>query len=90
MKKAKIMLMSIAILATVGTALAFKVAKKVQSTYCYLQTTSDPGPGKVCPNTIETVTAEGDTDIQYYYTTLTAIDCSQQEHCELKANRFGE
>jgi hypothetical protein len=90
MKRAKIMLMTIAVFATVGTALAFKVAKKGNTTYCYVETTQDPGSGKVCPNTIPAALGVGDTNIQYYYTTLTAINCSQQENCVLKANHFGE
>jgi hypothetical protein len=90
MKRAKIMLMSIAVLATVGTALAFKVAKKGTKTYCYLKTTVQPSASATCPNQIDFALGAGTTNIQYYYTTLasTATDCSQQTNCTQFANRF--
>ena len=89
MKRAKIMLMSIAVLATVGTALAFKVAKKGDFTYCYLQTTVNPGAGQgACPNTITKALAIDGTT-QYYYTLRTATSCSQQTDCTNQAASFG-
>jgi hypothetical protein len=42
MKRAKIMLMTIAVVATVGTALAFKVNKLGDTRYCYAETTVQP------------------------------------------------
>jgi hypothetical protein len=42
MKRAKIMLLTIAVIATVGTALAFKVNKFGSNTYCYAETTVQP------------------------------------------------
>ena len=46
MKRAKIMLLTIAVFATVGTALAFKVNKFGQTTYCYLTTNVQPDLGQ--------------------------------------------
>ena len=89
MKRAKIMLMTIAVFATVGTALAFKVAKKGQTTYCYLQTNVAPGSGQgVCPSrAVKAIANEGST-VQYYYTTLTATNCANQSDCINQANNF--
>jgi hypothetical protein len=89
MKKAKIMLMSIAVLATVGTALAFKVAKG-PDTLCYVETTTPPDPtAKACPNTrIESKGVSGTT--QYYYTTLTASSCANQTNCINEAASFAQ
>lgn len=89
MKRAKIMLMSIAVLATVGSALAFKVAKKGTTTYCYLETTVAPNPAikGTCPNVINS--AKGNVGTKYFYTTLEASNCSQQDDCSLQAASFG-
>ena len=90
MKKAKIMLMTIAVLATVGTALAFNVVKKSNSTYCYLETNVDPGTGQgACPNQINNHIANGGKVVNYYYTTLTATSCIFQSNCQKKAFNFG-
>lgn len=42
MKRAKMMLLAIAVLATVGGALAFKAQKLGSTKYCYLTTDSQP------------------------------------------------
>jgi hypothetical protein len=88
MKRAKILLMSIAVLATVGTALAFNVSKKGNSAYCVLKTKSNPGVGQgVCPNLIDGFEAESGVT-EYYYTTLTSIDCEHQGNCTNQASSF--
>lgn len=88
MKRAKIMLMSIAVLATVGTALAFKVVKKGNTSYCYLTTTVAPGIAKgKCPDLITSATAATGVTA-YYYTTLTASSCAQQASCINQAESF--
>jgi hypothetical protein len=89
MKKAKIMLMSIAVLATVGSALAFKVAKKGSTRYCYLETSIAPDPTVkgLCPNQINSAVAN--TGTKYFYTELKAANCNQQDKCQLEAASFG-
>lgn len=77
MTRAKIMLISIIILATVGTTLAFKVVKKGVTTYCYERTTQQPAH---CLQEINEATAvEG--ELIYFYTTKTApcdqLDCNK-------------
>ena len=51
MKRAKIMLLTIAVIATVGTALAFKVSKFNPNGYCFLTTSSQPATG-ACTSTL--------------------------------------
>jgi hypothetical protein len=79
-KKVKILLMSIAVFATIGTALALKVAKG-NNTLCYVETTVQRDPTvKACPNTIfDTRAIAGVT--QYFYITLTAFFCADQTNC---------
>ena len=89
MKKAKIMLITIAGFATIGSALAFKMVKKYGSNYCYLQTNVNPGAGQgVCPNLIKSATANLGNVVNYYYTTRTAIDCAHQADCINPAQNF--
>ena len=89
MKRAKIMLMSIAVFATVGSALAFKVAKKGSSRYCYLETAMAPGAqAGACPNQIVDALAKPGGIVNYFYTTLTATDCAHQANCIKAAFNF--
>jgi hypothetical protein len=74
------MLVSIGVLATVGTTLAFKVAKKGSTAYCYLETTVAPGTeAGACPYQLDEATIL--LGKKFYYTTLTANDCAHQPKC---------
>jgi hypothetical protein len=84
MKRAKIMLVAIAVLATVGGALAFKAQKFGNVKYCYTTTDSRP-EAKDC--TVEftgtfTTTAVGEA-VLYYTTTDNQANCGALE-CPLK------
>lgn len=72
MKKAKIMLLTIAVLATVGTALAFKVKKNGTTSYCYIEGTQIPNP-LACIKTKEEATAARVSGTQFYYTSTTNL-----------------
>ncbi|MEP7377774.1 MAG: hypothetical protein ABI675_30520 [Chitinophagaceae bacterium] len=85
MKRAKIMLMTIAVFAIVGTALAFKVAKKGTTTYCYLKTKSQPPQGG-CTGEINLATAAAGIT-EYFWTKKTAPNCSQLA-CPNQAEEF--
>ena len=68
MKKAKVMLMLIAVLAVVGGALAFK-AKKFSIKYCYATTVNNAA--KTCnANIAFSKPGEVAPGFTYYYTTL--------------------
>jgi len=69
MKKAKIMLIAIAVLATVGGALAFKANKKFSEIYCIGTTISNPDQALTRTTLSKPTTGAGFT---YYYTTLKA------------------
>ena len=75
MKKVKIMLMSLTLLAIVGGALAFKAKFQLQE-YC-TTTTTDAGPNPVCPFFDELTTEVVSAHTTYYYTTPDPI----QEPC---------
>lgn len=86
MKRARIMLLTIAVLATVGTALAFKVAQKGSTAYCYLETTVNPGTAAgACPYLLNDAVSILRLPSKFYYTTLTAADCAHQTDC-IKTN----
>jgi hypothetical protein len=84
MKKARIMLMTIAVIATVGTALAFKVNKLGDKTYCYAETTVEPD--KCEEKTI--VEAEALPGTGYFYTIKLAPRCTSLA-CPNPAVGFG-
>jgi hypothetical protein len=86
MKRTKIMLMLIAALATIGTALAFKVAKKGSMAYYYLETTKNLGPvAGACPYRLEDEIGIYQPPTKFYYTTLTTDDCAHQTDCITQA-----
>lgn len=84
MKRARIMLMSIAVLATVGTALAFKVAKKGEFSYCYERTSVQPTH---CLEIINQAEAVNGTQIFYYTTKVGTTPCNQLD-CNKTAQEF--
>ena len=84
MKKAEILLMTLAIIATIGTALAFKVVKKGSHTYCYLTTTIQPPTG-ACTSEASASKAVGTTTV-FFYTRKTAA-CNTLE-CPWEATNF--
>jgi hypothetical protein len=81
MKKAKVMLLTIAVLATVGTALAFKVQKFGSTTYCYIEATSQPKAAD-CTKTVTSASIPAfSTGTEVFYTATTnlsncgSLDC---------------
>lgn len=88
MKRAKVMLMAIAVFAIVGGALAFK-AKKYAVFYC-TGTTLNNSPSK-CPNFLEGQ-INNEVDFKYYRTSKSdgtpiqsATDCSSNLDCTSSA-----
>jgi uncharacterized membrane protein len=84
MKKMKIMLLSFALLAVVGSALAFKA--KFTKNYCTADPEASPnfckiaGLNKACPNIVQLTTAPVQTNF-YCYTTPIAgrTDCKKAD-----------
>jgi hypothetical protein len=90
MKCAKILFVAIIILATVGTTFAFKVTKKGNLRYCYLITTKAPGThAGACPHLLTDGVPLLRSPVNFYYTTLNAIDCVHQTYCINQAKMFG-
>lgn len=75
MKKARIMLIAIAILATVGGGLAFKVKKVGDDKYCYLITNLQPPVGG-CTSTAENKVIASPVGGGYYTTTTDLNKCN--------------
>ena len=77
MKKAKMMLAGIAVLAVVGGALAFKAKSAFSDAYCTIATNVWNG---TCPNSINqavfTTDPAGAAGLFYYTTTAIPADCS--------------
>jgi Tfp pilus assembly major pilin PilA len=86
MKKAKILLMILAVIATVGTALAFKVVNKGTLRYCYLTTTLQPGTGECTSEAVHLSATSGAT--VFFYTQKTAA-CNTLE-CPKEGNSWVE
>jgi len=80
MKKAKVMLMVIAVLATVGTALAFKVQKVGNTKYFYSFTTIPPPPIE-CTLTADASKMVPTGQVSIYYTTTTNLANPGQLDC---------
>jgi hypothetical protein len=77
MKRAKIMLTSIVVLAIVSGALAFKANSKFDTTFCYLTTVGNPAGG-TCTTTSFTNSKTSTTGSRYWYITKEAgIPCDQ-------------
>ena len=85
MKKAKVMLLTIAVMASVGTALAFKAHKFGNDTYCYLTTTQQPTVGQ-CTDEISGAQALP-TGSGVYFQLKPANGCSEAA-CEAKTSGF--
>lgn len=80
MKRAKMMLIAIAVLATVGGALAFKANKAFGFDYCIR--TIDIPEGTQCPDElINYKFKQNETQnlVTYFYTTKVGEDCLQEE-----------
>jgi hypothetical protein len=80
MKKAKVMLLAIAIIATVGTALAFKAQKLGSTKYCYTITEEEPPVGICLVTTVDAVAKPYTGGLKAYYTvtqTATEAACSE-------------
>ena len=78
MKRAKIMLISITVLAIVGGALAFKTKKFITS-YCYTTTNHLDANHTSCPFSLQSSksTILGASEFLYYYTiTANPANCS--------------
>jgi len=89
MKKAKIMLMAIAVLATVGTALAFKVKTVGNKKYVYSITDTRPTASE-CTLTIQNATALATGPQKIYYTETTNLANAGTLECPLEARAFGQ
>jgi hypothetical protein len=87
MKKAKIMLLTIAVLATVGGALAFKAEKIGASKYFYLTTNSQPPKGQ-CTAFVKDALLQtrhlGGTQT-YYYITTEDVELCEDAICRTSA-----
>jgi len=89
MKKAKIMLLAIAVLATVGGAVAFKVQKFGESKYCYVISEDTPPAGE-CTSfvTQASMSIPPNEPLQIWYTTttgVTTLECTEVTECPLRA-----
>lgn len=80
MKKPKIMLAAIGVLAVIGGVLALKVKPLGQHTYCYIETETQPPKGECtkCITNAEAILQPVGQKI--YYTTTT--DCSKCKEAE--------
>ncbi|OQP67792.1 hypothetical protein [Niastella populi] len=90
MKKAKIMLTVIAVLAVVGGALAFKANKKFNTNYCILTTAGSAG---TCTGEIlgyRLATAIDQNKVTYYYTTKNQGDVCTQKNCPTPSTSFAK
>lgn len=82
MKRARIMLVAIAIMAIISGALAFKTSKKYADNYCIL--TTQPGLRTTCSTWLVNfkTTDPQFVGIRYYYTTTTStLDCPKNVIC---------
>lgn len=78
MKRAKVMLIAIAVLATVGGTLAFKASKFNLSRYCTTNV-----QGAACVNFTEAKTINsGTAAFTVYYTTTNTNSCASALACE--------
>lgn len=90
MKKAKIMLLAIAVCATVGTALAFKVKSFGNTTYCYVTTESEPAVGECLSVTTNSEALPWTSGAKIFYTTKPSDKACSQVVCPLIARDFQE
>ena len=74
MKKAKITLLAIAVVATVGTALAFKTNKYGGTRYCYIEATSQPSNPDCNKVKFNATARTFISSTQIYYTTTTDLN----------------
>ena len=74
MKKAKLMLTGIAVLAVVGAALAFKAKSTFNTSYCTSNTSG------TCPNFISGK-KPGTTGTRIYYVITDGTDCTASPNC---------
>jgi hypothetical protein len=70
MKKAKIMLLSIAVFASIGASLAFKIKKNGELDFCYITTNTEPQLGW-CTYTATKVTFDRTVNSKIFYTFTT-------------------
>lgn len=74
MKRAKFMLLAIAVLATVGGALAFKAQTMGTKKFCYLTTDTQPAVGACLDNIVDrTERLKQSSDPTIFYTTTNDI-----------------
>jgi hypothetical protein len=87
MKKAKIMLVAIAVLATVGGALAFKAAKFGVHKYCYLTTNSQPPKGQCTAFTVNALMQPRNIggSQTYFYITTEDVELCEDAICTTSA-----
>lgn len=89
MKKAKIMLIAIAVLATVGGALAFKAQKFTTTKYCTTDSNPNPTTDKNCKLFITSITTDipVQADFTVFWTT-TETNCGTGLTCSLTSSSF--
>lgn len=75
MKKAKIMLLAIAVFAVVGTALAFKVKTIGSTQYCWLETDTQPAQGECKEGAVNALMDPVGSSNFFYTTTTNAANC---------------
>lgn len=83
--------MAIAVLATVGGALAFKVKKFGESKYCYIISANTPPSGECTFTTINSKMVEDQGSSSVWYTTTSNASqqaCAQLTQCPNFAKTF--
>jgi len=84
MKRAKLLLTIIVVLAVVSGALAFKANQRFTKSFCVLTTDGAPLGGGTCKNEIENskyFAAGGTNQITYYYTLKNVGDNCSMKNC---------
>ncbi|MDR3716745.1 MAG: hypothetical protein P4L51_28390 [Puia sp.] len=84
MKKAKIMLTGIAVLAVVGGALAFKAKMSTSPAYCYLSSNTEGTCTAFIDAHLSSFKDNGATPVYYYATTTNTASCGSAQ-CDIAA-----
>jgi hypothetical protein len=85
MKKAKVMLLTIAVFASVGAALAFKVHKVGSFDYCYLTTDTRPDVGKCTDKAHNIQVDPNGVGSSIFYTMTSDLNACSQADCPNQA-----
>ncbi|MDR3716746.1 MAG: hypothetical protein P4L51_28395 [Puia sp.] len=85
MKKAKIMLAGIAVLAVAGGALAFKAKMQSSPAYCYISSNTAGTCTTFIPAHVSSFKDNGATPVYFYTTTNNTVHCTINTECEFPA-----